>query len=175
MRRVIPFLFTMLSISYSPHHDLKNWLRIARRYPENFQLNKDYPFNRRIPLRDEFVPKIVASLANVTRQRFEKRAKLLEGKWMKIEDATVWLITKSLSIPFSILDARAALTTAYLMPYDVHDRWFMIPATKPLKVQLRTIIHELFHLYHIRRSPNTPRNELEETVERFLQQHWGKP
>lgn len=164
----------MLSIAYNPIKDLRNWFRIARNYPENFQLTKDYPFDRRIPLRDELIPKIVASLPKVTRQQFEKRAKLLEDKWMKIEDATVRLITKSLGMPFSLLDARAALTTAYFMPYNARDRWFVIPATKPLKVQLRTIVHELFHLYHIRRSPNTPRNELEKTVERFLQQRWVK-
>lgn len=164
----------MLSIAYDPTKDLRNWFRIAKAYPENFQLTKDYPFNRRISLRDEFVPKIVSSLPNITRQRFKKRAKLLEDKRVKIEDATVRLITKSLGMPFSLLDARADLTTAYFMPYDVHDRWFMIPATKPLDIQLRTIVHELFHLYHLQRNPNAARNGLEETVERFLQLHWDK-
>jgi len=41
---------------------------------------------------------------------------------------------------------HASFTTAGLMPYDINDNWFMVPAQKSIKKQMAVVIHELIHL-----------------------------
>lgn len=164
----------MLTITYNPKHDLRNWMRIAKSDGAKFVLTRFYPFDRTIPLDERNAGKILETLPKKTAIAFQQQAHDLERRWASLEQSAINAISNFLDTKPYPIAARASLTTAYRMPYDVRDHWFMIPTHKDQRQQLRVILHELFHLHHLRRSPDTPRNELEETVECFLQQHWGK-
>lgn len=40
----------MIFVKYDPAQDLRNWLRIKKKYPENFTITKFYPFNKSVKL-----------------------------------------------------------------------------------------------------------------------------
>ncbi len=158
----------MLTVTYNPRSDINNWLRIAEADRDAFCLTKEYPCDRSIPLDRSRIDELIASIDPSAIQRFETQAALLERRWRELETAVVKKITEYLTMPFSTMDARAALTTAYRMPYDLKDRWLMVPTHKPVERQLAIIAHELFHLYQLTDRPDTPRQKLETDVEAFI-------
>ncbi len=163
-------LFQMLKITYSPKQDLLNWLRLKNAYPSEFTLTADYPFNRRISLTERSIDTIAASLSEEKKKEFRNTAIRLERKWQSIETDEVRRIVSFLKVPYTLIYAKASLTTAYKMPYDYKDKWFMIQARKPLEWQIENIIHELFHLYQLKNDPDTTRIQLETTVKKYLGQ-----
>ena len=85
-----------------------------------------------------------------------------------MEDKVVKEITNYLKVPSKQFNLKCHLTTAYIMPYDFKDKWFMIPTHKNLAQQIECVIHELFHLYHTDKKPITSFQEREEEVEKFI-------
>lgn len=158
----------VLTVTYNPRADVSNWLRIADTDRDAFCLTKEYPCNRSIPLDRNRIDELIASIDPSVIRCFETQAALLERRWRELEMVVVKKITDHLGIPFSTMDARASLTTAYRMPYDFKDKWFMAPTHKPVGRQLAIITHELFHLYQLTDKPDTPRQQLEIDVEVFI-------
>lgn len=158
----------MLTVTYNPRADINNWLRIANTDRDAFCLTKEYPCDRSIPLDRGRLDELIASIDPSAIRRFKTQAALLEHRWRELETAVVKKITEYLAMPSSAMDARAALTTAYRMPYDFKDTWFMVPTHKPVERQLAIIAHELFHLYQLTDKPDTPLQKLESDVEAFI-------
>lgn len=158
----------MLHITYDPKKDAKNWIRLAAQYPDEFTLTRYYPFDRTIPVKKENLDRIAGSITHAIVQDFQRQAEVIARAWQSQEHMMVQKIADYLRVSSVSLEAKAALTTAYRMPYDVADRWFMIPTHKPLSQQLRTILHELFHFYHLMKTPEASRSERESAVEQFL-------
>lgn len=158
----------MSTIKYDPKKDLKNWLRIKSKYPADFTLNKHYPFNKKIKLTKNNFDQILKTINKSKLINYNKQAILLTKAWYKKKNRIVKNITDYLEIPYKKINFKASLTTAYIMPYDYKDKWFMIPAHKNLAEQLKVLTHELFHLYHIKKEPQTSRKKLEQTVNIFL-------
>lgn len=157
-----------MKIIYDPKSDLKNWLRIKEKYPDNFTITKYYPFNKNIDLVQENDTKILNTIKPNDLEKFNKQADEIKAAWGKIETTVLDKIFKYLGKTFHLIDFTVNLTTAYYMPYDEIDDWFMIPTHKPLGDQLKCIAHELFHLYQAKLSPSLSQNEREAEVEKFL-------
>ncbi|MDZ7798281.1 MAG: hypothetical protein U5L76_01535 [Patescibacteria group bacterium] len=158
----------MTKILYEPKKDLKNWLRIKDKYPESFTITKHYPFDKDIILKKENFRKILSSISKTKTKYFNIQAKIIKKTWQTREDKIINKITDYLSFPFSKIDFKANLTTAYLMPYDYKDKWFMIPTHKGIEDQILCLIHELFHLYQVKKNPNMNEVKKEKEVKDFL-------
>ncbi len=79
-------------------------------------------------------------------KRLEKNKQRLE-KYFKKNGSVIFLsIEKLTKKPIYTNTFHVSFTTAGLMPYDISDSWFMIPAEKSTKKQITVIIHELYHL-----------------------------
>jgi predicted RNA-binding protein Jag len=155
-------------IKYNPIQDLKNWFRIKEKYPDNFTITEFYPFDKSIELSQNNFDKILKTVDKKKIEKFNRQAELIEKKWQQVGDEIIKKITDYLKVPFEKIDFKVNLTTAYLMPYDKRHNWFMIPTHKKLEEQIKSIAHELFHLYHLKNSPSLPQEKLEKEVQRFL-------
>lgn len=162
----------MYSIKYDPKKDLKNWLRIKNKYPADFTLTKYYPFDKKIKLTKNNFNQISKTINKNKLADYNKQANLLSKAWHKKESETVKKIVDYLKIPYRTINFKASLTTAYIMPYDYKDKWFMIPTHKNLAGQLKVLTHELFHLYHLSKNPRLPKDESEQEVNQFLKTHY---
>ncbi len=162
----------MLSITYDPIKDVTNWLRIKRTYPKEFQFTKEYPFDQNISFIEKNIAQIASTLPGDTKKELENIAHRLSVTWKNEERRAVKVINQYLSTDIRIFSAKANLTTAYKMPYDHRHWWFMIQANKPLPWQIRNIVHELFHLFHLQCDPSATKEILESTVEIFLKKHY---
>jgi len=158
----------MTKILYEPKKDLKNWLRIKEEYPESFTITRYYPFDKDIILKKENFRKILSSISKTKTKHFNIQAKVIKKAWQNREDKIINKITDYLNTPFTKIDFKANLTTSYLMPYDSKDRWFMISTHKDLEDQIVCLIHELFHLYQLKKNPSMSKIEREKEVEDFL-------
>ncbi|MFH1112220.1 MAG: hypothetical protein V1712_04120 [Patescibacteria group bacterium] len=157
-----------MHIAYDANRDLKNWLRIKENYPKTFTITKYYPFDKKISLNREKFDDIVKTINTVDIKRFDELANSITLEWKKIEKKITSQIFDYLG-GLKPINFKANLTTAYLMPYDEHDNWFMIPTHKSITEQLRCIAHELFHLYHCQKNPSVSQKERELEVQKFLQ------
>jgi len=158
----------MINVQYNPTQDLKNWLRIKNKYSDNFSITEYYPFDRNIELNKDNFTRIVKTIDPEKIKVFDRQAEKLKKEWLSREDEFINKITKYLNIPFEKIDFKVSLTTANLIPYDYQDKWFMVPTHKGIDRQIKCIVHELFHLYYLKKSPTTLRGELEQEVEKFL-------
>ncbi len=158
----------MSTIKYDPKKDLKNWLRIKEKYPADFTLTKYYPFGSQIKLTMRNFNQIVKTINNDKLDKYNKQAVSLIQIWFKKENRIIKEITGYLRVPYKKINFKANLTTAYIIPYDYKDKWFMIPTHKNLAEQLKILTHELFHLYHIKKEPQATQEKLEKTVNDFL-------
>jgi len=215
----------MVFITYNPAQDLKNWIRIKNKYPDDFThaperhgcpssaeallrredkpvdewlnvkrrsvrgsahgtpfgekgatavkswgstITEHYPFDRDIELNKDNFARIVKTIDPEKIRVFNKQAEQLKQEWLRKEDEIINKIIKYLNMPFEKFDFKVSLTTAYLIPYDYQDKWFMVPTHKGIDEQIECVIHELFHLYQLNRNPTTLRDELEQEVEKFL-------
>ncbi|MFA4936799.1 MAG: hypothetical protein WC575_00690 [Patescibacteria group bacterium] len=157
-----------MRITYDANRDLKNWFRIKENYPETFTIIKYYPFDKNIPLNHEKFNAIVKTISVTDIKSFDELANGITLEWKKIEKKVTSQIFDYLGGLKSI-NFKVNLTTAYLMPYDERDNWFMIPTHKSITEQLRCIAHELFHLYHYQKNPSASQKERELEVQKFLQ------
>jgi hypothetical protein len=163
-----PLFFYMLSIIYDPQKDLQNWLRIKEKYPASFEFTKFYPFDKKIKLSKNNIPGLSKTIFPSQIITFNKQAQVIAKTWQKIEDKVIKEITDYLGLPFKKFKLIVHLTTAYLMPYDFQDKWFMIPTHKNIDNQMKCFTHELFHLYDIQKNAPLHYQELEKRVNKFL-------
>lgn len=159
-----------MRITYDPTADLKNWFRIKEHYPDNFTLTEFYPFDRSIKFERENFDDILKTIDSQGIMRFNAQALAIEAAWKKIEPKVLAAIFIYLGATFPVLDCKVNLTTAYRMPYDERDNWFMVPTHKPLAEQLRCLAHELFHLYHLKQNPSSAQPKREVAVQEFLKE-----
>jgi len=157
-----------MKIIYDSAADLKNWLRIKNKYPENFTFTEFYPFDKNIFLIGENIELLKKTLSEQDIVTFTEQAKILEQEWKRVESKILNKIFEYFKKDLSVIDFTANLTTAYYMPYDERYNWFMIPTHKSISEQLRCIIHELFHLYQKEINPLLSYVEREKEVNLFL-------
>lgn len=158
----------MISINYNPIKDLKNWLRIKTKYPDNFCFTKYYPFNEKIELNKNNFNLILKTINIKQIKKFNQQAGFIRKEWQKNEKEIIKKITSYLKMPNKKFNFKVNLTTAYLMPYSFKDRWFMVPTHKKIQGQIECMVHELFHLYHLKKDPRAKYEELERKVQDFL-------
>lgn len=158
----------MLNVYYSKEKDARNWLRLKSTYPLDFQFSKYYPFNKNIPLDEKNLQKIANSISKKKLATLDRKAAILARAWSVQEDKYLKKITDYLNLPFKKYEFRACLTTAYRMPYDIRDRWFMVSANKSISDQITGIVHEIFHHYHLIKHPKANFDELENEVKKLL-------
>ena len=158
----------MMRITYDPIADLHNWLRIKEKYPDNFTTTPFYPFDKTVVLAKGNLDDIAVTIDSSTIIKFNNQALALKKAWDQIERQVLQAIGDYLGTELVMFDVKVNLTTAYLMPYDEQDNWFMIPTHKPLVKQLRCIAHELFHLYQTKINPKLLQEEREAEVHKFL-------
>ena len=158
----------MMLIKYDPKQDLKNWLRIKQKNINDFTITKFYPFDKNIELNQTNFNLIVKTISLEKIKEFENQAIKIKQEWEKRENELIKRITDYLNIPFKKINFKVSLTTAFLMPYDFKDAWFMVPTHKNIQKQFNCILHELFHFYHLQKDKTISLKELEEEVQKFL-------
>jgi len=119
----------------SKNQDAKNWRRVA--------CMKNPPYGL-IKVKNN--QKKIKDFSAEEMKRLEKNKQRLEKYFKKNGSAIFSSIEKLTKKPIYTNTFHVSFTTAGLMPYDISDSWFMIPAEKSTKKQITVIIHELFHL-----------------------------
>lgn len=117
------------------NQDAKNWRRVACMQNLPYGLAKVKNKNKKLK---DFSAEEMKKL-QINKHQLEK--------YFDKNGSTIFSsIEKLTKKPINSDTFYASFTTAGLIPYDISDSWFMIPAEKNIKKQITVIIHELLHL-----------------------------
>jgi len=119
----------------SKNQDAKNWRRVACMKNPPYGLIKVKNNHKKI---EDYLTEEI--------EKLEKNKQQLKKYFRRNGSAIFSSIKKLTKKPIYTNTFHVSFTTAGLMPYDIKDSWFMIPAEKNIKKQTTVILHELFHL-----------------------------